>query len=114
YAVVAGLVLAAGFQLRYSLMIGLVSGVLYAVPYVGALATVTIAGLVAAATHPSVGYVLGVIAALLVINQVFDQIITPRVVGGLVGLNPVVSLFALTAGGELFGLPGMILAVPVA
>jgi predicted PurR-regulated permease PerM len=114
YAMVAGLVLALGFHLRYSLLVGLVAGVFYAVPYVGALATVTIAGLVAAATHPSLGYVLGVVGALLVINQVFDQIITPRVVGGLVGLNPVLSLFALTAGGELFGLPGMILAVPVA
>jgi predicted PurR-regulated permease PerM len=114
YAVVSGLVLAIGFHLRYSLLVGLVAGVFYAVPYVGALATVTVAGLVAAATHPSVGYVLGVVVTLLAINQVFDQIITPRVVGGLVGLNPIVSLFALTAGGELFGLPGMILAVPVA
>ena len=49
-----------------------------------------------------------------VVQQLFDQVITPRVVGGLVGLHPVVSLFALTAGGQLFGLPGMIFAVPVA
>jgi predicted PurR-regulated permease PerM len=114
YAAVTGLVLALGFQLRYSLMIALVSGVLYAVPYVGAVATIAIGGLVAFATHHSVGYVVGVVIALAVINQVFDQVITPRIVGGLVGLHPVVSLFALIAGGELFGLAGMILAVPVA
>jgi predicted PurR-regulated permease PerM len=57
---------------------------------------------------------VGVVVALAVINQVFDQVITPRIVGGLVGLHPVVSLFALTAGGELFGLAGLILAVPIA
>jgi hypothetical protein len=69
---------------------------------------------VAAATHHSGSAVLGVILTLLAVNQVFDQIVTPRVVGGLVGLHPVASLFALTAGAELFGLPGMIFAVPVA
>jgi predicted PurR-regulated permease PerM len=114
YAVVTGVLLAVFFRLPYSLMIGLTAGVLYAVPYVGAIATVAIGGLVATASHPSTGYVVGVVLTMLAINQVFDQLITPRVVGGLVGLHPVVSLFALTTGGQLFGLPGMILAVPVA
>ncbi len=112
--VVIGVVLALGFRLSYALMIGLVAGVLYAVPYVGAISTVAIAGLVAVATHHSTGYIVGVLLTLLAINQLFDQLITPRVVGEQVGLHPVVSLFALTAGGALFGLAGMILAVPVA
>ena len=95
-------------------MIGLVSGVLYAVPYVGGAATVAIVALVALSTHSSAGFVLGVVVTVLLIYQLFDQVITPRVVGGQVGLHPVVSIFALTTGGQLFGLPGMILAVPVA
>lgn len=114
YAVVTGVVLALLFRLPYSLMIALVSGVLYAVPYVGAVATIAIAALVAVATQHAAGFILGVGVAMLLVNQLFDQAVTPRVVGGLVGLHPVVSLFALTAGGQLFGLPGMILAVPVA
>jgi predicted PurR-regulated permease PerM len=114
YAAVMTLVLTLGFRLQYSLMIGLVAGVMYAVPYIGAVATVAVGGLVAVATQHSIGFVSGVMATMLAINQLFDQVVTPRVVGGLVGLHPVVSLFALTAGGDLFGLPGMILAVPVA
>jgi len=55
---------------------------------------------------------VGVVLAAL--NQVFDLVITPRVIGGQVGLHPVASLFALMVGGGLFGLPGMLLAVPVA
>jgi predicted PurR-regulated permease PerM len=114
FAVVLGVVLALLFRLPYALMIALVAGVLYAVPYVGGAATIAIAALVAVATQHGTGFVVGVVMAVLVVQQLFDQIITPRVVGGLVGLHPVVSLFALTAGGQLFGLPGMILAVPVA
>jgi predicted PurR-regulated permease PerM len=114
FALATGTVLAVLFRLPYSLMIGLISGVLYAVPYVGGLATVGIVALVALSTHPSTGFVLGVVGTVLLIYQMFDQVITPRVVGGQVGLHPVVSIFALTAGGQLFGLPGMILAVPVA
>jgi predicted PurR-regulated permease PerM len=114
YAIVNGLILSLGFRLPYALVISMLSGILYAVPYVGAVATIALGTLVALTADPSTGYVLGVAAALLVTNQVFDQVVTPRIVGGLVGLHPVVSLFALTAGGNLFGLAGMILAVPVA
>ncbi len=114
FALATGTVLALVFRLPYSLMIGLVSGVLYAVPYVGGAATVAIVALVALSTHSSAGFVLGVVVTVLLIYQLFDQVITPRVVGGQVGLHPLVSIFALTTGGQLFGLPGMILAVPVA
>jgi predicted PurR-regulated permease PerM len=114
YAVVSGIVLTLVFRLPYALIISLLAGILYAVPYIGAVATVALGTLVALTANPSPGYVLGVAAALLATNQVFDQLVTPRIVGGLVGLHPVISLFALTAGGNLFGLPGMILAVPVA
>jgi predicted PurR-regulated permease PerM len=114
YAVVSGIILTLGFRLPYALIISLLAGILYAVPYIGAIATVALGTLVALTANPSPGYVLGVAAALLATNQLFDQVVTPRIVGGLVGLHPVVSLFALTAAGNLFGLPGMILAVPVA
>jgi predicted PurR-regulated permease PerM len=114
FAVLNGLVLGLLFRLPYALMVALISGILYAVPYVGGAATVAIVALVALAARGSAGFLLGVVAAELLVYQLFDQVITPRVVGGQVGLHPVVSLFALTAGGQLFGLPGMILAVPVA
>lgn len=104
---------------QYALLVGAAAGVLYAVPYIGAIATALITFLVAfaAATgdHAS-GLVFGAIAlgATLLLNQVFDNIVTPRVVGGGVGLNPIASLFSLVIGGALFGLPGLLLSVPLA
>ncbi|BDI32326.1 AI-2E family transporter [Capsulimonas corticalis] len=98
---------------QYALLVGAAAGVLYAVPYIGALSTALVTFIVAFAAG---GFSFGCwgIVFTLILNQVFDNVITPRVVGGGVGLHPVASLFALTLGGELFGLWGLLLSVPVA
>ena len=104
---------------QYALLVGAAAGVLYAVPYLGAfsiaLVTFVVAFAAAAGDHQS-GLAFGGIAlvATLTLNQVFDNVVTPRVVGGGVGLHPVLALFALVIGGELFGLWGMLLSVPIA
>ncbi|MCW3060107.1 MAG: putative permease [Capsulimonas sp.] len=98
---------------KYALLVGAAAGVLYAVPYIGALSTALVTFIVAFAAG---GFQFGCwgIAFTLLLNQIFDNVVTPRVVGGGVGLHPVASLFALTLGGELFGLWGLLLSVPVA
>ena len=104
---------------QYALLVGAAAGVLYAVPYLGsfttALVTFLVAFAAAAGDHQS-GLAFGAIAvgASLVVNQIFDNVVTPRVVGGGVGLHPVLALFALVIGGELFGIAGMLLSVPIA
>ena len=66
------------------------------------------------ATNPSMGYVGAVVGAMIVQNNViFDNVISPRVLGGSVGLSLPWSIFALMLGGSMFGIAGMILAVPV-
>lgn len=113
--VVDSLLLTFVFHLPYALVIGIFAGILYAVPYVGPAASSALGALVALSSpHASAGYVLAVAATMLIAMLVFDQGITPRVLGKLVGLHPVVSLFALTVGGTVAGVAGMILAVPVA
>lgn len=98
----------------YALLLGVAAGLLYAVPYVGALVTVLLTAVVALATGGGVPALLAAAGCLLVLNQIFDNGVMPRVVGGGVGLHPVVSLFALLLGGQLFGLWGMLLSVPIA
>ena len=108
-----GLAIAHHDLARYALLVGVVAGVLYAVPYVGALATALITFVVAFAAGglPFAGVA---IALLLGLNQIFDNIVTPRVVGGGVGLHPVIAIFALLLGGALFGVWGTVLSVPIA
>ncbi|MBV9852739.1 MAG: AI-2E family transporter [Armatimonadetes bacterium] len=98
---------------NYALLVGTAAGVLYAVPYLGSTTTALVTFLVAFAAG-GIGFGGLAVALSLVINQVFDNIVTPRVVGGGVGLNPVIAIFALILGAHLFGIWGMLLSVPVA
>lgn len=110
------MVMLTGFRVSYAVILGLLAGILYSVPYIGAAATVLIIFLVSLATYKAgVSYPIWMapVAAIL-LNLVFDNGVTPRILGKSVGLHPVLSMFALLAGGQLFGLAGMILAVPVA
>ncbi|HZO91495.1 MAG TPA: AI-2E family transporter [Chthonomonadaceae bacterium] len=112
--------------LKYALFLGIMAGAFYAVPYVGQLITALVSGAVAYSmdSHTallfvhipanSIGYTLAVVLCAIVAQNLFDQIVYPRVVGASVGLHPVVSIFALMAGATLFGVLGMLLAVPVA
>jgi predicted PurR-regulated permease PerM len=50
----------------------------------------------------------------VVIQQIESNIITPRILGGKLGLHPLFIIFALLAGGNLYGIWGILFAVPVA
>lgn len=98
----------------YALLLGVAAGLLYAVPYVGALVTLLLTLVVTLATGGGTGGLIAAVVTLVVLNQLFDNVVMPRVVGGGVGLHPIVSLFALLLGGNLFGLWGLLLSVPIA
>jgi len=97
----------------YSLLIAILGGILFTIPYVGPLITALITFLLAFAAG-GVGFGGLAVGLTLLLNQVFDHVITPRIVGGGVGLHPVAAIFSLTLGGTLFGIWGMLLSVPIA
>ena len=100
--------------LKYGLVVGLVAGVISFVPYVGTIFGFCLAGGLAYFQFGGLEFV-GIVAAVFVIGQVIEgYILTPKLVGQRIGLNAVWVLFALLAGGALFGLVGILLAVPVA
>ncbi|HZH98389.1 MAG TPA: AI-2E family transporter, partial [Fimbriimonadaceae bacterium] len=97
-----------------ALILGLVAGLLYSVPYIGAVITVVLIGLIAFLSG-GFQHALIVVGATILVQQVlFDYIVMPKVLGGQVGLHPILSIIALLAGNVLLGLIGMILAVPIA
>ncbi|MCS6831489.1 MAG: AI-2E family transporter [Armatimonadota bacterium] len=111
---------------RYSVVLGVLAGLLYLVPYIGALLIALTSGLVAffggterlvwayTVAPLSWQYTLLVVGVAMVVNTLFDQLLVPRIVGGSVGLHPIASIFALLVGAKLFGVWGMLLAMPVA
>jgi predicted PurR-regulated permease PerM len=98
----------------FSILLGLATGLLSIVPYLGFPSAMLLIGITMAVTGmPWVKLAL-VLGLLLVGNLVSDNLVYPRVIGGRVGLHPLVIVFALMAGGALLGFLGMLLAVPVA
>jgi predicted PurR-regulated permease PerM len=101
-------------MLGYVLLIGIISGALYVVPYIGFLGAAATAVTVALVAGAGVPMIIGSVILLAILNFSFDNIITPRVVGSGVGVHPIVAMFALLVGAALFGLWGMLLAYPAA
>ncbi len=100
--------------LDFGLVIGLLAGLLSFVPFVGA--AVGLVGSVGLAVVQFDDWVrIAIVAAVFLVGQVLEgNFLTPRLVGDRVGLHPVWVIFALLAGGALFGFVGVLLAVPVA
>jgi predicted PurR-regulated permease PerM len=97
-----------------AMLLGIIAGILYSVPYIGAILTVALTAAVAFIGGGAHLTLIAVAASVVLHQIIFDQIITPRILGGHVGLHPILSIVALLAGNLLLGIIGMILAVPVA
>ncbi len=100
--------------LKVGLMIGLIGGLLSIVPYLGSFFVViasTITGLVQFHDWHNL---LWIWLVFLIGQAIESYILTPYLVGERIGLHPVVVIFAILAGGALFGFFGVLLALPVA
>jgi predicted PurR-regulated permease PerM len=101
-------------RLDYGLTIGLVAGLVSFVPYLGFVVGLTSSVGVALYQYwPEWGRVVVVLGIFLAGQLVSDYVLTPRLVGSKVGLHPLWVIFAVFAGGSLFGFVGMLFAVPV-
>jgi len=96
--------------------IAFVSGVLYAVPYIGAAISTVLIGVVAFADHHNgLAFALLTTAIMIVIHQIiFNMIVAPRVIGKHVGLHPLWAITAMMVGYTVMGVGGTVLAVPIA
>jgi predicted PurR-regulated permease PerM len=100
------------FRVPYALLIGVWAGIADIIPYLGALAGAVPAVAIALLTNGVADAAL-VIAGFTVINQLEGNVIAPRVVSRAVNVSPLAVIFGLLIGGELFGVVGMLVAVPV-
>ncbi|MBA4284673.1 MAG: AI-2E family transporter [Xanthomonadaceae bacterium] len=100
--------------LKVALLIGIISGLVSFVPYlgfVGGLLAASIAMLVQEQSVTGVAWV----ALVFTIGQMLEGgVLTPMLVGDRIGLHPVAVIFAIMAGGQLFGFVGVLVALPVA
>jgi predicted PurR-regulated permease PerM len=102
-------------DLKHGVLIGIASGLLSFIPYLGSLTGLVIAMCVAIAQFwPNWMSVFLVLAVFFVGQSLADYVLAPYLVGRNVHLNPVWMIFALFAFGYLFGFVGLLIAVPLA
>jgi predicted PurR-regulated permease PerM len=99
--------------LDLAFLIGLLAGVVSFVPYLGLIVGIVVAGIASIVQVHDLSLLLFVIAVFAVGQLLEGFVLTPWLVGDRIGLHPVMVIFSVMAGGQLFGFFGILLALPV-
>jgi predicted PurR-regulated permease PerM len=114
--IVLGALYATGLRfvdIRLAVPIGVLTGMLAFVPYIGFGCGLLLALSMATLDWQGPGRLLGVLAVMLGVQVLDGLVVTPRIVGRSVGLAPIEVLLTMMAAGTLFGFLGVLLAVPL-
>ena len=114
-SLIVGVAVTIGLSLlnvKYSLILGIIAGILELVPYVGPIVSGALAVVVGLTTSSTLA--LYILILFIIIQQIESHILVPIVMKMTTALNPVVILVAILLGGKAFGVVGILLAVPAA
>ncbi len=98
-------------KVNYALPLSVIAGVLEIVPTLGPIVSAVPAAVVGFSASPLLG--LGVVALFVLIQQLENSLVVPRVMHKAIGLDPLVILLAILVGGRVLGVLGALLSVPV-
>lgn len=101
-------------SLRFGFLIGMLTGILNIIPFLGVLIGLFLALTIYLAYFNGIQTLIGILIVFLVVKLIDDFLITPKLVGNKVGLSAFLTVLSLIIGGNLLGFLGMILAIPVA
>lgn len=100
--------------IEFALLIGIGAGMISFVPYLGSIIGIVVAGTVAFMQYHDWIHILYVLIVFGIGQTLEGMLLSPWLVGDRIGLHPVAVIFAVLAGGQLFGFVGVLLALPVA
>lgn len=98
-------------NVRYSMVLGLIGGIVNIIPYVGPVIGAIPAVAIALLDSPIKA--IWTVLLFVAVQQIENALISPRIIQSKIGLHPVVTLLTVLAGGEFFGITGMIISVPL-
>lgn len=102
-----------GLGLELWLLLGILSGLMNLIPFVGPLVSLALTMFLAVLGGAQITQCMAILGVYLVANLVDNTVLTPRIVGKQMGISPLTIILALLAGGELLGFLGILLAVPI-
>ena len=97
----------------YAFIIGVIAGICNMIPYVGPIVGTILAAIMGLLSGNPLK-ILYAIISMLIVQQVDNNLLAPKIVGDSVGLHPVFTMMAILIGGNIGGLFGMLLSVPIA
>lgn len=112
-AIILGALVTAGLfilQVPYAAMLGVLQGVMALIPIIGAFLSGAVGVVILLALNPT--YAVVYLIFVFFVQQLEGDLIYPRIVGDSIGLPSMWVLFAVTVGGGLMGIPGMLIGVP--
>ncbi len=113
---IVGLISSIGLSiigLDFAILIGITAGIANVIPYVGPLIG-CIPAIIVGILSPNPIMALWAVLLLLAVQQLDSAVISPKIVGDSMGLHPIFVIMAIIIGGNLAGILGMLLSVPVA
>lgn len=99
--------------IKYAFFFGFFAALLNLIPYIGILIGALLPALMALVTKDQYWYALGTIGVMLFVQILEGNLITPYVVGSKVNINPLIVIFMFLLFGKLWGIAGLVLALPV-
>lgn len=96
----------------YAVVIGLISGICNLIPYVGPLVGTVLAAIMGLLSGEPLN-ILYAIISMIIVQQIDNHLLAPKIVGNSVGLHPVFTMLAIIIGGNIGGLIGMLISVPL-
>jgi predicted PurR-regulated permease PerM len=100
--------------LNVALVVGMIAGLASVVPYLGFIIGIVSAIVAALVQFGDITSLIGVVIVFGIGQALESMVLTPMLVGDKIGLHPVAVIFAIMAGGQLFGFVGVLVALPVA
>ena len=97
---------------KYALLLGLLTGLLNIIPYVGIFTALAISAIVTLGTSPDGSQVIWVVVTLVITHLIDSNILLPLVVGSKVRINALITVLGVVAGEMIWGIPGMFLSIP--
>jgi predicted PurR-regulated permease PerM len=98
--------------LEYAILLGVITGILNLIPYIGILAAGVLSMVVSLTTSPDLSILLGVVIVIAVTQLIDNNLLVPMIVSSKVQINAFVSIVGIIIGGAVAGVAGMFLAIP--
>ena len=98
---------------KYAIVLGLITGLLNLIPYIGILFAGILSIIATLTASPDITLIIGVLIIVIVVQLIDNNIIVPMIVGSKVQINAFVSIVGIIVGGIIAGFSGMFLAIPI-